>query len=167
MGRLDSKRGMAFHWLDSNVFIQAKNGPYAFDIAPSFWKWLKETSDKGSIRTSTKVYGELLRGKDQLMRWCKLYRSCGLFIDPNVSTQKRISDISAYVTSKYESPFAVKFLSGADPWIIAHAMEEGGTVVTHELLSNGKEVKIPNVCEKFSVSYVPVYQAFRDLGLKL
>jgi hypothetical protein len=28
--------------LDSNVFIQAKNFYYGFDICPGFWKWLDD-----------------------------------------------------------------------------------------------------------------------------
>jgi hypothetical protein len=28
--------------LDADVFIQAKNGPYAFDIAPGFWQGLQD-----------------------------------------------------------------------------------------------------------------------------
>ena len=27
-------------WIDSDSLIESKKGPYAFDIAPGFWKFL-------------------------------------------------------------------------------------------------------------------------------
>ena len=56
------------YWLDANVFIQAKNGPYAFDIAPSFWNWLVSMADQGIFKSPTQVYGELANGTDDLAR---------------------------------------------------------------------------------------------------
>ena len=35
--------------LDSNVFIQAKNGPYGFDIVPAFWEFLDKKAEEGII----------------------------------------------------------------------------------------------------------------------
>jgi len=52
---------------------------------------------------------------------------------------------------------------------VAHAMTDGGTVVTHETLvdASSNAVKIPNVCEQFSVKWKPAYEALEKLGLKL
>jgi len=60
---------MPLHWLDSNVFIQAKNGPYSFSLAPTFWSWLIDASANDLIRSPQAVHAELLRHKDALSRW--------------------------------------------------------------------------------------------------
>lgn len=51
----------------------------------------------------------------------------------------------------------------ADPWIIAHAIDKGGAVVTHEQRNPkaSSKVKIPNVCEHFGVRCIDVYQMLR------
>ena len=33
---------MPEYWLDSNIFIEGKKGPYGFDIAPRFWVLIDE-----------------------------------------------------------------------------------------------------------------------------
>jgi hypothetical protein len=40
---------MARFCFDSNVLIEAKNGPYAFDIAPGFWSWLDSLIAQGEL----------------------------------------------------------------------------------------------------------------------
>jgi hypothetical protein len=35
--------------LDANVFIQAKNSYYGFDICPAFWEWIDQKSAEGVI----------------------------------------------------------------------------------------------------------------------
>jgi Domain of unknown function (DUF4411) len=55
------------------------------------------------------------------------------------------------------------------PWVIAHALDDGGAVVTHEVLvsSDSMRVKIPNVCAHFGVGCIRAYEAFEKLGLRL
>ncbi|MBF0147506.1 MAG: DUF4411 family protein [Magnetococcales bacterium] len=36
--------------LDSNVFIEAKNRYYAFDICPGFWEWMNDSGSKKHIK---------------------------------------------------------------------------------------------------------------------
>ena len=122
------------HWLDSNVFIEAANGPYSFKLAPTFWKWVLESTASRKIRTSVRVHAELLKHKDQLSRWVKLHRSSGLFVSPSAEVQTLVGQIGVLVQAKYESAQSKKFMSGADPWVIAHAVADRGVVVTHEVL---------------------------------
>jgi hypothetical protein len=161
--------GEPFHWLDSNVFIQAKNGPYGFEIAPRFWLWLESAIKDQLVRSPIRVYNELAKGKDQLSRWATKMKPRGLFVTADRSVQQRLGEIAAFVQSRYEHPYAAKFLDGADPWVIAHAADDQGTVVTHESLvaANCKDAKIPNVCAQFAVNCIDPYTAFRKLGLKL
>ena len=52
--------------LDTNILIQAKNGPYGFDIAPTFWELIDQKFGEHIIYTSSLVYKELADGNDDL-----------------------------------------------------------------------------------------------------
>lgn len=62
---------MKRHCLDANVLIQAKNGPYGFDIVPAFWNWLDQQVSNQTIFSSIMVYKELSEGNDDLAVWVK------------------------------------------------------------------------------------------------
>ena len=55
--------------LDANVFIEAKNRYYAFDIVPAFWDNLILHSAKGSIKCIDRIKEQLEEGKDELAKW--------------------------------------------------------------------------------------------------
>ena len=157
---------MPDYWLDSNIFITSKNGAYAFDIAPGFWKFIDEHAGEGKIATSTLVYDELVESDDELAKWAKARRNSGLFIAPDRAVQSSLSEIADYVKNRYESAFAGPFLARADPWLIAHARAKGGAVVTYEVLvpENSKRPKIPNVCRHFRVPCGTLWEMLRRLG---
>lgn len=159
---------MPDYCLDSNVFIQAKNGPYGMDIVPAFWDWLDSQSEAGVIFSTQLVYDELAAGDDELADWVKDRRTSGLFITTDEHVQQRFQDIANYIESHYDEVNARTFLAGADPWVVAHALIENAIVVTHETLvaDNSRKVKIPNVCEAFQVDYINPYTMLRDLGAR-
>ena len=66
---------MAQYRLDSNVFMEAKDGPYSFDILPDFWVWLEQQASTGIICSSSTVYEELLAGNDDLAAWVRAWLS--------------------------------------------------------------------------------------------
>ena len=41
--------------LDANVFIQAKNLHYGFDICPAFWDWLDQQHARGLVFSVSQV----------------------------------------------------------------------------------------------------------------
>ena len=159
-----------FHWLDTNVFIQAANQAYSFKSVPSFWRWLEKASRDGLIRSPISVYNEIKDGTDQLARWVRVVKkSSGMFVNPDSEVQKCYKQIVLFVYQRYSSPEAAGFMRGADPWVIAHAMDNRGTVVTHEVLvpPESQKVKIPNVCAQFDVDCIRAWDAFPKLGMEL
>lgn len=59
-------------WLDTDSLITPKNGPYGFDIAPGFWKFLEQKATEGTIASSVTVYSEIKEGaEDDLLQWAK------------------------------------------------------------------------------------------------
>lgn len=152
-------------WLDSDILMRAKNEAYAFDIAPGFWEIIKRNARAGRLACPTLVYDEIARGGDELTQWANGERKTKLFIEPDQKTQALVTTIGDFIKNKYEPPQAAFFLKGADAWVIAAALNDGGIVVTHEALvgAESKRVKIPNVCVKFGVQYTDCYGMLRGL----
>ncbi|MCB4745716.1 MAG: DUF4411 family protein [Sulfurovum sp.] len=157
--------------LDTNVFIQAKNFYYGFDIVPAFWDWLDEKFEDDEIVSIKPVYDELVAGKDDLAEWAKDRKDSGWFIDvDDIETQMKFAEISRWtVASDFKGPAKTEFLCVADSLLVAKAMERGATIVTHESLYDPnikKKIKIPNVCEKFGVQYKSTFELMRILGAR-
>ena len=161
---------MPDYWLDSNVFIEGKKGPYGFDIAPRFWELIDEMIEGGRISCPTRVLRELLDGQDDLSAWARERRNSGLFIEADPAVQEATAQVIQLVATHYpDNQARRRFLDRADPWVIAHARVDGGTVVTSEtrVPDNSLQVKIPNVCDQLQVQVrsINVYQMLRELGV--
>ena len=156
-------------WLDADSLIRAKRGPYGFDIAPGFWDFLEERGKEGIIASTIVVYRELQDGgEDDLLEWARKQKDNGFFIEPDLSVQAVFRKIADYVSNNYPQYNASEFLDDADPWLIAHAKAYGGRVVTFEVAApNSKDPKIPDVCNKFEVSTLNLWQLLRELGASL
>ncbi len=138
-------------------------------MAPRFWSFIDEKAAEGLLLSSSLVYGEVAGGNDELANWARERRDSGLFREPDESVQECFRVVTAYVTERHEQRHAARFLEGADPWIIAHAMRDGGRVLTLEKWDDTRaKVKIPNVCSDMDVQCPRnPFEVFRDLGLFL
>ena len=159
---------MPRYWLDSNVFIEGFKGPYAFDIAPRFWDLIDEMIDGGRLSCPVRVYEELQDVQDDLARWVRERRQSGLFVEPDPVVQEEFRAIAEYVTQRYpDNQARRRFLDRADPWVIAHSIGMGGSVVTLEPIvpRTSQQVKIPNVCDGLNVRWINTYDMLRELGV--
>ena len=80
---------------------------------------------------------------------------------------KRFQEVVTYVMQRYpDNQSRRRFMNRADPWVIAHAIAQGGTVVSLEgcAPNTSTKVKIPNVCSHFNVTCINTYQMLRELG---
>lgn len=153
--------------VDANVFMQAANSYYAFDIVPKFWTWLEGRlgSDLFSV---VPVKDEILKQNDDLADWLKSVDdpSWVLAVDDE-ETQLQMPVITKHcVDYGYRSSGIAKFLDGADPWVIACARKNNWTVVTQEISQpeTRKRVKIPDVCDSLDVENILVFDMLRKLG---
>jgi hypothetical protein len=152
------------HWLDANVFIEAKNGPYAFKLVPQFWILISEQLESGTVACPKMVYDELIDGKDDLAEWLKPRKEKGMCHHSSEPVQNCVNIIADHVVSKFPSHQAAEFLMGADPFLIAHAMNGDGVVVTQESDKSHKaKSKIPTVCKALQVRCINTYQMLKAL----
>ncbi|KAA3500273.1 DUF4411 family protein [Agrobacterium tumefaciens] len=150
--------------LDSNIFIEAKNRYYAFDICPGFWEWMDSVCGT-EVGTIVNVRDELIEGKDELAVWAKDRRDADWFlsVDDDTTQENFTAVVQAVVDGGYKEIGVEKFLAKADPWLIAKAMTIGATIITHEVIEphSKRRVPIPNVCEVFGVPCVNTFDALR------
>lgn len=156
--------------LDSNTFIDAKNRYYAFDIVPTFWDKLLVYSEE-KIKTIDYIRAEVLQGKDDLSTWFSDFYMPYIASTMDNQVQVKFAQIAEYVSGheRYKQSEKERFLSKADPWLIAYASVHNDVVVTHEV-SGGMgttKVKIPDICNYFKVPYMNVFEMMRQLNIKI
>lgn len=137
------------YFLDSNFLIDAKNLYFPFDGKPEFWAWLLQLGKKGVLRIPQVVHDEITRGNDDLVDWVKVHQS--IFFCKTEECVYSLPNALAGYGSPTETD--LEFLK-ADPYVIAHAIASGGTVVTGEKSKDTavvKNKKIPTICEGLRV----------------
>jgi len=143
--------------LDTNVFIEAKNHYYGPAICPGFWEWLDHAHANGKVLSIKKVRDELMGREDWLASWAKQRKK--MFIDTNEEqTYESLRILTSWVCDNYGSAAQAKFLGDADFVLVGYAHAYKHTVVTTEIASSGKQVKIPNACKEMDVGCVNPFQ---------
>ena len=156
--------------LDSNVLITAKNGYYAFDISPSFWKHLIGHIRSNQIVIINRVRDEILARNDDLSDWMRRYVGSSYVSSNEVVIANIFSQMTNWVQGNNQFTLAAKneFANVADGWLAAYAHNHGGTVVTLETYNENtkKRVKLPNVCRQFNVDYTDTFGMLRSLDIR-
>ncbi|GFK93424.1 hypothetical protein NNJEOMEG_01256 [Fundidesulfovibrio magnetotacticus] len=138
---------------DSNVLITAHRWDFTFDGSPYFWDWLVSLGSQGVVGIPECVFMEINRSTDQLSKWLKKNRSV-FFIPTEDAALSVQAALSAYTT---HSERDVERIPDADPFVVAHALSSGSTVVTYETPKPNAAPhnrKIPDVCALLNVACV-------------
>ena len=148
--------------LDANVFMSASNLHYGFDFCPAFWDWLIEANGAGRVFSIEKVEGEIQAGGDDLSDWAAA-RGAGFFLRPDETVLPALATVSTWSTGQQYDPAAINtFLSVADYYLVAHALANAHTIVTHEKPENSrKKIKIPNACIGLGIQCMTPYEMLR------
>ena len=112
------------------------------------------------------INNEIKKTEDDLYDWLK---SC------NIPIKKSSENVIKCLKEIYQNPLHLKLVDNtknrslADPWVIAHAMNEKAIVVSKEekiTAINTEKVKIPNVCENMSVRCINDFEFIQEIQLK-
>lgn len=154
--------------LDTNIFITAKN-ELPMDVYPSFWNALSQLAAVGSFRSIKKVEEEIRKGKDELVNWIENKLPKDFFIDESPATLMALAKVSQWTLTNpiYTQAAKEEFAAVADSWIVAEALAQSLTVITHETPDPQckRRVKIPDVCNAVGVNFCDLNTAFRQLGV--
>lgn len=149
--------------LDANVFIEANNRYYGLDFCPHFWRWIDKHYNLGEMYSISPVYAELKTYGDSLSDWVKNNKKYFLPITDKIY-QQNMAKISQFCIENYDmnNKRNLTFLDSADPWLIAKAIEDNSTIITHEKYSQeSKKIIIPNLCREFDVNYMDTFELLR------
>lgn len=159
--------------LDSDVFIAAKNGYYAFGICPGFWDSLIHHHGKGHVCSIDRVRGELLAGRpdEDLVMWVKNELPNEFFIATgSENVMSAYSEVMLWVqrNPQYFDQAKAKFATEADGWLVAHAMVHDVVVITNEQPrpQSRNRILLPDVCAQFEVTYKDTFSMLHDLSVR-
>lgn len=163
----------SLYLLDANIFIEAYKRYYAFDIAPSFWRLIKQHAEAGQIISIDRILQELTAFPDQdaLKVWASTEFSPWFISTDNhevITTYREVINW-AVSQSQYTDAAKAEFASVADSWLIASAKTYNCVLVTHELYDANikRKIPIPNVCQNFNIPYMNTFEMLRCLSAKL
>ena len=143
---------------------------YPFDVVPGFWAKLIELSNKNLIASIDKVKKELCdSSSDSLSIWCSSTLNSGFFADTSSCVDK-YALVAQWTQAQPQLEQNAKndFLSTdqADSWLIAYALKNNYTIVTHETSQpqRKKSIKIPEPCVHFGIRFTTTIEMFRELN---
>lgn len=142
--------------LDADALIIASRHDFPIGTNPgTFWTFLEDMGEARQIRIPEAVYDEIQRNDEGLYDWLNARRD-KLFLPKDAALPYITMVLDAY---GHLSDIQLEQLNGkADPYLIAHALASGATVVTNEVprpsASNPLNKKIPDICTCLSVTCV-------------
>lgn len=155
--------------LDANAFLTPASTYYAFDICGGYWDWLLDAAKKGKVASIDRVKRELREKDDQVRHWIDFHASI-LFKDETTGTGLHMRTVASWAASgAFSSAATAEFLSKADAFLVAYAMDGGHEIVTLEKSApNSKsKIKIPDACAAHGVRCVSPYELLRLHGARL
>ena len=157
--------------LDANVFIEAKNKYYGFNLCPGFWKALIAQHEIGRVVSVDRVLNELADEGDRLSDWAKDTVPDTFFKKTqDQAVIDAFQEMVTWVNSEVQFTSAAKaeFASVADGWVVAFAKVNALIVVTHEeyVPAVQKRVPMPNVCLEFNVDCVNTFEMLEELKVR-
>jgi len=137
---------------------------YYPDIFKSFWTRFDAAASAGDIISTREVKAELDRsGLSNVLAWAK--SNSAVFTTPNAAETTFVAKILAvsHFQALINTKAALNGTPVADPFVIACAKVNGGTVVTEEK-PKPNAAKIPNVCAHFQIPCINLETFMRTMG---
>lgn len=143
--------------LDANILINMER-LYPREFFSSLWLSMESAVRGGDICMCEMVQKELGRGDDDLLAWVK--QIPGFVCKTTDEELQTVAEISAAHPAWVQGQ-----KNYADPFIIAHAKDDGLIVVTEERRAGpnaeDKNLKIPNVSDEYGVTCMKFFDLLR------
>ena len=141
--------------VDTSSLVEACDVLYPMENFPSLWDEIEELIRNDRLKMSELVFEEAM-GNEILRNWCD---EKGLQSFLELKVDESVQSIVRTILSKYPGMLKVKKnKSGADPWVIALAMQYPGVVVVTEEKSTSDRLhpRIPDVCKFSNIEWVNI-----------
>jgi len=139
---------------DADSLMLANRHDFPIDRDPgTFWRFLEDMGRQAQIRIPEAVYDEIEDGDDILRTWLSTRRD--VFLIPTNDALPRLQQVlDAYGPITDVELETLNRI--ADPYLIAHALVLGATVVTnegsHPHATSPLNKQIPDICHSLHVS---------------
>lgn len=160
--------------IDTNVFIEIwgpQDNMYSMTKMPELWTHIESLIEREKIFATKEVYDELKRhASDELRAWLKNHKDMFMQDRAQIETAGRIIND---VYSKYKEGYRPDISDGADPFVVAAAMNRSAAVFTLEHTQPNHDPaqtnvpKIPTVCDHYGVECVNMERFIEREGFKL
>ncbi|BAU97215.1 PIN domain-containing protein [Corynebacterium suranareeae] len=155
--------------LDANILMTAADSHYPHDVVPGFWTQILDSLATGESKIPESVHKELIAYRAKwVSTWTKTNAAPEFILNEDSAQIQELALITNWVINIRQPPFKIsdrnRFLSGADPRIIAVAAVTKSTIVTYEKPAvdpTSRKVKIPDVAAQFGVSCVTPIEMLR------
>jgi hypothetical protein len=127
---------------------------------------LKAQAEAGRLSIPERVFEDITNLDGALASWIRKCNSSKLVSDAPSKVQFLSGYITKHVMERYEHQYANRFVNCGDLWIVAHAKELGGAVVTREILPDviRREAKVVDVCNQFGVPVKDIWTMLKELN---
>lgn len=146
---------------DTSALIEPWIRRYPPDIFSPVWTWLEHLVEEGTVGAIDEVKLEIDRQDDGLSDWVRSQEK--LFVPPSADVQTALRHVLTAFPNLADHD---RDRSGADPWVISHALAGGLSVVTYETIGKRNKPKIPNACEYFGIPCLSLVDVLRQTGFK-
>jgi hypothetical protein len=161
--------------IDTSCLTQAHRVYYPFDIAPSFWNFMKQQFAAGQFIYINKVADEIGRGNDALTSWAQTEIAPALELDchADANIMGHYGQIMIWGNghAQYNALAKQEFsdFSNADPFVVATAIEQSAIVVSQEISApqSQKSIKLPDVCNQFGIQHIDTFTLLRSYGFTM
>jgi len=151
--------------LDANVFIFAKRDYYPFDRVPEYWEWLLHNAHNDQLKVPQQIWDELQDQDDDLRGWIRANKDDLIFAEEGYDGRL------PQVLERYAANLTEVEIEqiGADPFLIAAALEYGCEVVSKETSkpgARGANRKVPDICSELGIRCINDHQLIRVLDFR-
>lgn len=154
---------LPYYSFDSGAFINGRRDIFVLPTFAAVWDSIAAMIGAGQVRAVDEVKREVSRHDDETAQWVKRQR--GLFVPLTPDVQRATSQVLA------KHPRLISLgsnKSSADPFVIALALANDGTVVTQETPSNKlHKPRIPDVCIDLGIPWQTLPQFVNEQGWTL
>jgi len=135
---------------DTSAILNGRRDLFRPTVFHTLWAQIEDAIVAGQIRSVDEVQRELARRDDDARQWADAQGD--LFVPLELPIQQSATQI-LNLHPRLVSQGGRR--SAADPFVIALAMVNNGTVVTEETASgNINKPRIPDVCDELGVPYL-------------
>lgn len=156
--------------LDTNFFLDSSLRYYQNNFFPDFWRWIKYSAQKPSIKTIRKVKEELNKKDDFVSGFIKELPK-NFFINEKEYLAYYGEVIQKSASMEFNQLAKEKFAeeNRADAWLIAVALSDNFTIVSNEKIPDKKEkknIKIPRMCKELKIQCIDIFDFIKEQNVE-